>query len=131
MYLKFNRGAGVSKYCSFYFKKKTQLFYLLLFFCFSCKKNSPELVKAKSFALAPKDYENVEVSISGKITALGSGSAFYIIEDDTGKIMVSTEKINSSVKCNVGDLLKAVGALKVLPENLGQYFSITRLESCD
>jgi hypothetical protein len=96
----------------------------------SCKQSSPELVKAKSFALAPKDYENVEVSVAGKIVALGPGESFFIIEDETGKIMISTEKITTVLKCEVGHELKAVGTLKVLPDNLGQYFSISRLDSC-
>jgi hypothetical protein len=96
----------------------------------SCKQSSPEIVEAKSFALAPKDYENVEVSVSGKIVAFGAGESFFVVEDNTGRVLVSTEKITTQLKCKIGHQLKAVGSLKVLPDNLGQYFSISRLESC-
>jgi hypothetical protein len=117
-------------YNVFVFRKTSRFVVSFLFLIFACKQNSPEVITAKSFALAPRDYENVEVSVSGKIVALGPGESFFIVEDETGKIMVSTEKISSQLRCEVGHQLKAVGSLKVLPESLGQYFSISRLESC-
>jgi hypothetical protein len=103
---------------------------LLSFFHFGCEKSEPAYVNAKVFALNPEEYVDTLVAVKGKVVQEGPSSAWSQWEDETGRILVSTETVPYKVACPVGSRVAARGVLRRLSGEQGLYFSLKSLLHC-
>ena len=100
----------------------------LIIFIPSCKKTS-HVVEIKLLILTPDNYYGIASRLTGKIYEVGPGGMWFILEDKTGYIQVTTENIPTHISCI--QLHKQVTILGKLNNFEGQkYFSFLSLLGC-
>ncbi|KAB8040590.1 hypothetical protein GCL60_01330 [Silvanigrella paludirubra] len=101
---------------------------LLLTLFFSCEKKT-RIVEIKLLILTPNNYYDFPVVLSGKIYDVGPGGLWFILEDKTGYIQVTTENITSSIQCiQKGNQISILG--KLLQFKGHKYFSYSSMLRC-
>jgi hypothetical protein len=95
-----------------------------------CKRNEPNFVNAKVFALDPAGYLGVTMAVRGRVVREGPGGAWFELEDETGKVLVSTERLSTRASCSAGSQAAAEGVLQRLSGDEGLYFSMENLIHC-
>ena len=106
------------------------LIFLKLGFIASCAEPPVTFVKAKVFALNPDNFLQKRMGITGKVTRVGPGDAWFEIEDETGKLIVSSERLSQKIDCRPGAIASFVGSLNRLSDGSSLYFSIEKFVSC-
>ena len=96
----------------------------------SCKKKTVESVDAKVLALNPANFHNKNLQLSGNIASLGPSGVYFVLEDRSAQILVSTEQIPSLVNCPPRSTVSIEGSLRKAPEQQGIYFSANKILEC-
>ena len=95
---------------------------------YSCEKKT-RIVDIKLLILTPNNYYDFPVVLSGKIYDVGPGGLWFILEDKTGYIQVTTENITHSISCiQKGNQVSILG--KLLQYEGQKYFSYSSLLRC-
>lgn len=102
---------------------------IFIFFAFiSCYKRA-RLVDIKLLILTPDVYYGYPVVLTGKIREIGLSGLWFIIEDKTGYIQVTTENIPSEIPCiKKGNEISLLGKLTRFENH--KYFSFSSLVRC-
>lgn len=88
------------------------------------------MVDIKLLILTPNNYYDFPVILSGKIHEIGPGGLWFILEDKTGYIQVTTENIPNYVVClKQGNEVAVLG--KLLRFENHKYFSFSSLLRCN
>lgn len=95
-----------------------------------CQRREPAFVDAKAFALSPEESVGAELAVKGRVVREGPAGAWFELEDDTGRVLVSTERLVGRVSCPVGAQAAAEGVLRGLRGGRGLYFSMHSLLHC-
>ncbi len=94
----------------------------------SCEKKT-RMVEIKLLILTPDNYYDFPVVLTGRIHEVGPGGLWFILEDKTGYIQVSTENISSYIPCiQRGKEVSILG--KLLRFEGHKYFSFSSLLRC-
>ena len=96
----------------------------------ACTKTERDFVKAKVFALNADDYLGVRVSVKGRVVREGPAAAWFEMEDDTGRVLVSSERLPYRIRCGKGAEAAVEGVLRRVPGAEGLYFSMESLLHC-
>jgi hypothetical protein len=96
----------------------------------ACRKQERVFVNAKVFALNPDQFQGVHVAVRGRVTRVGPASAWFEMEDETGRILVSSERVSTRVRCAEGSQIEAEGVLRSVSGDDGLYFSMENLLHC-
>lgn len=105
---------------------KTSLINILLF-CFllalsSCKRKS-EPIEIKLLLLNSENYLNQNILIHGKIKEIGPLDLWFVLEDDTGYIQITTQNVSEKINClKKGQNISAFGQLERY--SIHKYFSL-------
>jgi hypothetical protein len=101
---------------------------ILIIASFSCEKKT-RMVDIKLLILTPDNYYKFPVILSGKIHEIGPGGLWFILEDKTGYIQVTTENIPAKISCiEVGKEVLIKGMLLSFESH--KYFSFSSLLRC-
>lgn len=111
---------------------KTQIINILLLACFfistSCVKKK-ETVDIKLLLLNPENYLNQTLIIQGKVKDVGPLDLWFILEDESGYIQVSTQNIAEKMPClKKGNSVIATGQLEQY--SIHKYFNIQTKLKC-
>jgi hypothetical protein len=87
-------------------------------------------VNAKVFALNPDEYLGVRMGFQGRVVSQGPGSAWLELEDETGRLLVGTERLGMRIECGKNSQIKLVGTLTKLKQGNMLYLSVDDLLSC-
>ena len=94
----------------------------------SCVKKK-ETVDIKLLLLNPENYLNQTLSIQGKVKDIGPLNLWFILEDDSGYIQVSTQNIAEKTACLKKDnYVTAYGQLEQY--SIHKYFNIIENLKC-
>lgn len=96
----------------------------------SCRKGERMFVNAKVFALDPERHLGVLVSVRGRVIREGPAQAWFEMEDDTGKLLVSSERLSERAGCRQGATVAVEGVLRRVSGAEGLYFSMENLLHC-
>jgi hypothetical protein len=96
----------------------------------SCRKGERVFVNAKVFALDPDPYLGVLVAVKGRVIREGPAQAWFEMEDDTGKLLVSSERLSARAGCRQGAAVAVEGVLRRVSGAEGLYFSMENLLHC-
>jgi hypothetical protein len=96
----------------------------------SCVPQSKAPIKIKVLSLNPEEYIGSRVQIQGTVSGVGPAESYFMVEDDTGRIMVGTEQIAQKLGCNPHSKVELVGILRRLKSLPQPYFSMENLISC-
>jgi hypothetical protein len=100
----------------------------LIFFISSCEKKT-RMVEIKLLILTPDNYYDFPVVLTGKIDEVGPGGLWFVLEDKTGYIQVTTENIPTYIPCiQQGKEVAILG--KLLRFENRKYFSFSSLLRC-
>jgi len=92
------------------------------FFFLSCK-NKLRPIEIKLLLLNSENYFNQNISIHGKIKEIGPLSLWFILEDESGYIQVTTQNISENISClKTGRMVFASGQLEQY--SVHKYFSL-------
>lgn len=101
----------------------------LLTSLFSCKRKL-ESVDIKLLLLNPENYSNTNISIQGKIKDIGPLNLWFVIEDNSGYIQVTTQNISKKINClKKGQKVIVLGQLKQF--GVHKYFSLQDNLKCE
>ncbi len=103
---------------------------LLAFLASACAPKNRNLVNAKVFALNPNEFLGQRVFLSGKLAKSGPGGSFFVFADDSGKILVTTERVASPLGCPEGSSVTLSGALTKTEKSGHTYFSLDAPPEC-
>lgn len=95
-----------------------------------CFSRSTDQGKAKLFVLNPEEYLGTRLTLAGTVSHTVPAESFFILEDDTGKVVVSTHRTASKIDCPVGSRVAVEGALEKLEKKSQYYFAMERLIEC-
>lgn len=102
---------------------------ILLAFLVSCEKKT-RMVDIKLLILTPKTYYEIPVILSGKVAEVGPGGLWFVLEDKTGYIQVTTENMSFNLPCiQRGKNVAVVGKLMQFHEH--KYFSYMSTLRCN
>ena len=88
----------------------------------SCKRKI-ESIEIKLLLLNPENYSNQNILIHGKIKEIGPFDLWFVIEDDSGYIQVTTQRISEKISClKKGQIVSAFGQLEKY--SVHKYFSL-------
>jgi hypothetical protein len=104
----------------------------LAWFAASCTEKGPEVVSSKVFALNPADYlaKKDLLFLRGKVLTPSKASVTFILEDESGRVLVSTENLSERFTCPEGADVLIEGRLKSSRVAGHVHFSMTRLHEC-
>ena len=105
----------------------------LLFVCTTaaCTGEARNPVKTKVFTLNPSEYIGSKVELSGRVTQKGPGDAYFTLEDDSGRVLATTERLESPTHCPANARIAVSGRLARLNSTTGLYFSIDEVLECN
>ncbi|KAB8033390.1 OB-fold nucleic acid binding domain-containing protein [Fluviispira multicolorata] len=87
------------------------------------------MVDIKLLLLTPDGYFNQPIVLSGKVNEIGPGALWFILEDKTGYIQVTTENISHHNSCiHKGNELSLSGRLEQYENH--KYFSLHSVLRC-
>lgn len=89
-----------------------------------------EFTDIKFFALDPSQYVGKSVSLRGTVRTSGPALSWFILEDDTGKVLVTTVDSGVTLLCRPGSSVEVDGTLTFLGEEYGLYFAMSHLRAC-
>lgn len=92
---------------------------------------SSEYTDIKSLALNPAEYLGKKVTLQGQIRAIGPGDAWFVLEDSSGKMLITTHQVGLPLFCGSGSTAAIRGELSDLGSEYGLYFSMSALELCN
>ena len=79
--------------------------------------------------LNPENYLNQNINIKGKIKEIGPLDMWFVLEDESGYIQVTTENISEKVAClQVGKPVFAIGKLQQF--SVHKYFALSKNLKC-
>jgi hypothetical protein len=108
-------------------KSITKLFFFSLFL-FACQKGSKP-VEIKLLLLNSENYLNQNIYIQGKIKEIGPLNLWFILEDDSAYIQISSENLSKKLSClQKGKTVSAFGTLKQF--GVHKYFSLQNDLKC-
>ncbi len=94
----------------------------------SCERKT-RMVEIKLLILTPNNYYDFPVVLTGKIHEVGPGGLWFILEDKTGYIQVTTENVPTYIPCiQQGKDVVILG--KLLNFESHKYFSFSSLLRC-
>lgn len=96
----------------------------------ACTQEARNPVKAKVFALNPQEYVGAPVELSGKVTAVGPAQSYFVVEDETGKVLVTTERLGDRVRCGKDATARLTGRLSQAKASKSFYLSMEALHEC-
>lgn len=110
-----------------------QAIYLLLSILLQpgCTGKSIEIAKAKLFAFNPQEYLNMRTILEGRVVHKGPAGVYIILEDETGKVLVSAHELVESFSCAVGEHARVIGSLARLNSEGRYYFVMDKLLACE
>lgn len=89
-----------------------------------------QTAEVKTLFLNPSAFYEREVRLSGQIRVVGAGESWFVLEDGTGRLLVTTVGVASPTHCEQGARVALTGRLLSLGEEYGLYFAMNRLEEC-
>ena len=95
-----------------------------------CTQKGPEIGSAKLFALTPHDFVRVPMRLTGSVVGVGPAGSYFILEDDSGKMLVSAHRLQDSFSCPVGSRASLEGRLEKLESEKSYYFAMEKLTEC-
>ncbi|BBH53304.1 OB-fold nucleic acid binding domain-containing protein [Fluviispira sanaruensis] len=102
--------------------------FLLIINLMGCERRA-RLVEIKLLLLTPDGYFNQPIVLSGKVNDIGPGGLWFILEDKTGYIQVTTENIPNHNTCiKKGNEVSLGGHLEQYENH--KYFSLNTLLRC-
>lgn len=96
-----------------------------------CTRAAPEVAKAKLFAFNPQEYLNVRTILEGRVIHKGPAGVYIILEDDTGKVLVSAHEQIDDFACAMGNSARVSGQLARLNAEGRYYFVMDNLLECE
>lgn len=94
----------------------------------SCQRKK-DIVEIKLLLLNSENYFNQTISLTGKIKEVGPLGVWFILEDDSGYIQVTTQNISEKMSClKVGKAIYAFGQLQRY--GVHKYFSLQNNLKC-
>jgi hypothetical protein len=96
----------------------------------SLKARARESVEIKTLSLNPGAYLQGELEVGGHVRLVGMGESWFVIEDGTGRLLVSAVALGAPLRCPSGSRVHLRGRLLPLSEEHGLYFAAQTLESC-
>lgn len=96
----------------------------------SCTKPPEEVAKAKLLAFNPQEYLNTQSTLKGRVVHKSPGDVYIILEDDTGKVLVSAHEMPEPVNCPEGATATVSGSLAQLSTEGRYYFVMDKLLAC-
>ncbi|MEY4064938.1 MAG: hypothetical protein RIR26_1146 [Pseudomonadota bacterium] len=96
----------------------------------SCVPDKQAPVKIKVLSLNPEEYFGTQIQLKGKVVALGPAEAYWVVEDETGRVLVGTERIARKMGCQSQSQVELEGTLLKLKSVSQPYFSMKKLISC-
>jgi len=96
----------------------------------SCVPDKQAPVKIKVLSLNPEEYFGTRIQLKGKVVSVGPAEAYWVVEDDTGRVMVGTERIAQKMSCQNQAQVELEGTLLKLKSVSQPYFSMKKLISC-
>lgn len=97
-------------------KLKTQIiniFLILIMLSIPSCKPKKKFIDIKLLLLNPENYFNQDFYIKGKIKDIGPVGIWFILEDETGYIQVTTENMTKNIQClEKGKSVVAFGELQ-------------------
>lgn len=109
---------------------KRTLPFILLFLSVACTNKRVEHGSAKLFALTPQEFANVPMRLSGTVAARGPSASYFILEDDSGRVFISTHRTVERVACPVGARATLEGKLEKIASENSYYFAMEKLIEC-
>lgn len=104
------------------------LILLCLSNCISCKRKDDH-VEIKLLLLNSESYYHQGVTIKGKVKEVGPLSLWFILEDESAFIQVTTQKIPSKITClKNGSQISVFGELEQY--GVHKYFSLQKNLKC-
>lgn len=104
--------------------------FLSLSVVFACSKAPVEKGNAKILALSPAEHVGNRMTLEGKVASVGVGGAYFILEDESGKVLVSTHRVSSQLNCQTGERVQVVGMLERFERENKYFFSMEKLNEC-
>lgn len=96
----------------------------------SCVPENRGPVKIKVLSLNPEEYFGTPIQLKGKLVSVGPAESYLVVEDDTGRVMVGTERIAQKLSCQKQAQVELEGTLLNLKTVAQPYFSMKKLISC-
>ncbi len=87
-------------------------------------------VEVKHFALDPAQYVGKKVELFGTVRTIGPAHSWFLLEDHSGKVLVTTAQSGSLLLCDPGSTARVSGELTYLGDEFGLYFAMSELLSC-
>lgn len=104
-------------------------FIIFIIIFISCEKKT-RMAEIKLLILTPENFYDFPVVLTGKIFNVGPGGLWFVLEDKTGYIQVTTENIPENISCiQKGKNVSIVGKLMLFKSH--KYFSFSSLLRCD
>lgn len=96
----------------------------------SCTERFRANLEIKNLALNPAEFMGQKFALQGRITSPSPGLVAFMLEDNTGTVLVTTERMAERFPCSVGDRAVIVGRVAKNPKTDSVYVSAESLEEC-
>ena len=106
------------------------LCFQFLFLATACTPKNRNFVKAKVFALNPGEYIGKRVFLVGKVKKTGPAGSFFVFEDESGRVLVTSERVARPTSCEEGAPVTLSGKLLKTPSSDEAFFSMDSLLEC-
>lgn len=102
---------------------------VLLALC-GCTQRSLAVLEVKNLALNPREFVGKAFLLQGRVTKPSPGFVTFVMEDETGSVLVTTEKIGYKFNCPAGSRATIAGHVARDSVRDSVYFSAERVEAC-
>ncbi len=102
---------------------------VLVFLC-ACRTREHLPVQAKILALGSHAVLGKRLVLEGTVSQVGPAGGYFVLEDATGKVMVTTERIAVPWRCPEGATIRVSGEMRPLAEARVLALSLEAVERC-
>lgn len=85
----------------------------------------------KTLFLNPAAFYERDVHVAGHIRVVGVGESWFVLEDGTGRLLVTTAAVASQLPCGQGARAVVSGRLLSLGDEHGLYFALKAMQECN
>ena len=91
----------------------------------------PATIKTNALLMAADQYLHTYQVVEGTVANIGPAGSFFVLEDNTGQLMITTEKSAKAFGCALNSKIKIAGTLqKIEIKQVSYYLSMNRLVDC-
>lgn len=84
----------------------------------------------KTLFLNPTAFYERDVHVAGHIRVVGVGESWFVLEDGTGRLLVTTAGVAGPLSCGQGARAALKGRLLSLGDEHGLYFALQEMQGC-